>query len=85
MSCFEKEMKEEGKFFCVKCGSQLSTIDEIQQGVCHNCEYAMLEIAKHGDFYCWACGKHLESMGELAQGVCRTCKSKIIKTLKSQK
>ncbi len=78
-------MKDEGKFFCVKCGTQLSTIDEIQQGVCHHCEHAMREIAKHGDFYCWACGKQLETMSELAQGVCSTCKSKIIKTLKSQK
>ena len=78
-------MQEEGKFFCVRCGNQLSAIDEIYQGVCHRCEHSMLEIAKHGDFYCWACGKQLKSMSELAQGVCSTCKSKIIKTLQAEK
>ena len=78
-------MQEEEKLFCVRCGNQLSTVDEIHRGECHRCEHSTLEIAKHGDFYCWACGKQLKSMSELAQGVCSTCKSNIIKALKAEK
>ncbi len=70
-----------GKLFCVRCGEQLNSIDEISQGVCHRCESIMPPLTKQGDFYCWTCGKKLGSMSEIAQGVCTACKHKIIKTL----
>jgi len=69
------------RFFCVSCGNQLTTIDEISQGVCKNCENSFQKIKNEGDFFCWACGKKLATMSEIAQGVCTKCKHKIIETL----
>lgn len=75
---------EDKILFCKKCGKQLHTIDEINEGICINCKDSLnKEIASDSEkFSCWACGDYLNSMGEVAQGVCHNCKISIMKKLK---
>ena len=72
---------EEETFFCKRCGKQLTTIDEIEQGLCTTCTTAIDEITEKDTFFCWTCGKTLHTMHEKAQGVCDNCKASIIRKL----
>jgi DNA-directed RNA polymerase subunit RPC12/RpoP len=78
--CMELGMDEE-KFFCKRCGKQLNTIDEIEQGFCSTCTVFRDETQNEESFFCWTCGKTLHSMHEKAQGVCDNCKASIIRKL----
>ena len=68
--------------FCERCGRQLTTIDEIKDGICVNCRDTMKKNLQSENFSCWACGGQLNSMDEVAQGVCHNCKTSIMKKLK---
>jgi len=74
---------EEENFFCKRCGEQLTTIDEIVQGICNSCKSSMKEVTtQRGKFFCWTCGKQLIEMDEIAQGICNNCKASIIRKLR---
>ncbi|MCK4332123.1 MAG: hypothetical protein KAV40_00930 [Thermoplasmatales archaeon] len=73
---------EDKILFCERCGKQLTTIDEIKDGICANCIVSMKETTQYETFSCWACGEQLTSMEEIAQGVCHNCKTSINRKLR---
>ena len=74
-------MSEEKTLFCIKCGLQLSSIDEIADKICYKCRTTPKEVNDDRAFFCFMCGRKLSSMKEIAQGVCDNCKASIIKKL----
>jgi predicted RNA-binding Zn-ribbon protein involved in translation (DUF1610 family) len=72
------EMEDEITF-CEKCGKQVTSIDEMAEGICESCKGTYRETSKYGDFKCWACEKQLITLSEIAQGICHSCKSSIIR------
>ncbi|MCX6664468.1 MAG: hypothetical protein NT038_00165 [Euryarchaeota archaeon] len=70
-------------FFCERCGTQLSAVDDIHICLCQTCQKKRQET-KHSDesFVCEICGKQLHAMGEISQGICNVCKGEIIKKIR---
>ena len=68
--------------FCYNCGMQLQAINEIEIGLCNNCNIAIREKTKNKEFLCWACAKEIVTKKEIAQGVCNNCKAHIIRKLR---
>jgi len=73
---------EDKILFCDKCGKQLTTIDEIKDGICANCIVSMKKTTQYETFSCWACGRKMATMNEISQGVCHNCKAYIIRKLR---
>ena len=73
---------EAEKLFCLNCGKQLFTINEIDLGHCNNCKASMTEVIDERAFLCWACGRKIATMNEISQGVCHNCKAHIIRKLR---
>jgi hypothetical protein len=77
-------MTDEEKFFCERCGKQLTTIDEIETGLCNFCIAEKEEGQQTRTFQCEICGKQLKDMNEIAQGICHNCKASIIRKIENE-